>query len=1698
MATVSGTAGNDSLAGASEDDSIAGLAGADTLLGAAGNDTLDGGAGTDQLRGGTGDDTYVLDVAADAVVELANEGVDTVRLGFTAAVSYTIGVNVENAVVTSAAAINVTGNALANRMYGAGGNNSMAGGAGNDTLWAGAGGNDTLDGGSNPTGTPADQDVAYIDGSLSGYRVTRAGTTFTDLVFTRMSDGATQTLRNIEWVDFVTWSAGEAVVSQHVRVADLLLSMPSAGNDTLAGADGNDSLDGLAGNDLISGGAGFDTLQGGAGNDTLVGGADADILDGVLGNDTYRFDRSGGQDLIDQNDTVSSSIDTLEITDDTTRAELSVSRGFYAFDDLVVTIRRGDSVGQVVVADFFRDDAINNAGAIDQLRLTLGTSVATDDVLLTKAQLAALALIGDDGSNTLLGYAATADNMSGAGGDDWLMGAAGNDTLSGGAGSDFMYGGVGHDSLKGDEGADFISGADGNDTFWGGAGDDTLTGGAGSDIYMFELGGGHDLISDTWVIPPDPRNTPYYYDGVGDIPRSKDVDELRFAAGIARSDVIWQRVNNDLVVSLVGRSENVSIVNFFVSAIVPIETFRFADGSTMSAATIKAKVTQGTPGDDNITGYQASDSLSGFAGNDTISGAAGNDTISGGAGDDVLKGGTGNDLYRVAAGDGYDVIDDESGTDKIVLGTGFVSAQLLSYHRVNGTGLLVEYDGNPLLAIANHFAGRAVEVLQIGGTVIDLANVQPAGDLLFGTPSDDNIVGTYASDSIAGLGGADNLVASGGIDTLDGGAGNDTLRLNDAAVVVMSAGTDTVHARDSTDANYIVGSNATGTTTIRLSWTTYPPARANQTFELQDGVTIASHRWIVTGGTSILELGLSTGGWLRIDPSSEFFARDDFLVMRGGEAPVSLASILGSEVITGTASDDQLFALAGSTLEGGAGADQLNGGAGDDSLSGGADPDDIRGGDGSDTLDGGSGADFMAGGIGADVYVLRAGHGADQIYEYAGQGVDSIRFEGVNADDATFSISSDGGYFLEVRTAGGDVANVYLGPSGVGNLQVEKFVFDDVTLSVADVRDRTPMGGNGPDTLIGTDANELLDGRGGDDLMSGNWGNDTLVASGGSDTLIGGYGNDEFRIVAAGASVHFGDEPYQESGTDTLAIGSASIVSASWSAGLLTLTLDSGAAVTGTATQFGLIEGVRRDGEEARPLNSLFASDTVVGGDGNDTLAFVVSAGGELHGGAGDDRLQGGAQADLLDGGSGDNTLTGYDGVDVYRFGAESTGHSVVDDGSPDGNVLEFVDGVSIHAVSGDSDGLHLQLSNGGAVDLYGAEWTYREEAGELHALSELAPSRVINGTVGNDNLVASGFARFEIHAGQGNDTVGGQAFDDTLDGGAGIDRLSGGGGTNVYIFNAGWGQDTVYDNGKGVISFGDGISVSQIHFERSGYDLVISRSASADAIQVAEQFISGSIASFQFADGTVLSAADVLNIVLAPSDGPDQLTGTGANDLIDGLAGSDSIMGEDGDDTLVGGEGDDTLRGGLGSDSLLGGEGRDYIYGSDYYVPVPEHNFLDGGAGDDYIWTYGANDVVSDGSGQDIIWVDRAPYFSTGDLTIHLVSDGDWDRIYADNTVPTIDTIAFDDVTFDKLWFVRSGNSLVVRTLGTWDGVAIEDWFSSFSARVDVFHAGGRALYQSDVNALISAMEGIDPDTVTSTSTLGIAAYVDSLWITV
>ena len=111
---ATGNALSNTLTGNDAANTLAGGSGDDTLKGKGGVDRLDGGSGADRMEGGSETDVYYVDNGADQVAERAGEGTDLVY----SSITFALPDYVENPALTGTAAIDATGNALANVIIG--------------------------------------------------------------------------------------------------------------------------------------------------------------------------------------------------------------------------------------------------------------------------------------------------------------------------------------------------------------------------------------------------------------------------------------------------------------------------------------------------------------------------------------------------------------------------------------------------------------------------------------------------------------------------------------------------------------------------------------------------------------------------------------------------------------------------------------------------------------------------------------------------------------------------------------------------------------------------------------------------------------------------------------------------------------------------------------------------------------------------------------------------------------------------------------------------------------------------------------------------------------------------------------------------------------------------------------------------------------------------------------------------------------------------------------------------------------------------------------------------------------------------------------------------------------------------------------------------------------------------------------------
>jgi len=425
------------------------LTGTDNLNGTGNdlNNTLTGNAGHNVLTGGLGDDTFVVDNALDAVIEIAGQGTDLVQ----SSISYTLGDHVEHLTLTGTAALNGTGNSLNNTLTGNAGNNLLDGGLGADALTGGLG-----------------DDTFVVDNALDTViEITGQGT---DLV----QSSVTYTLP--------------------AHVENLTLT----GTDNLNGT-GNDL------NNTLTGNAGHNLLTGGAGNDTLDGGLGADTLTGGLGDDTFVVDNAldavteiagQGTDLVQSsvtytlNTTAAAGVEHLTLTG---------TANLTAIGNAGANTLTGNDGHNLLNGGLGADRLIGGLGndiyVVDNTGDTVteidgqGTDLVQSSVTYTlPAHVENLTLTGTD-------------NLNGTGNDgaNTLTGNNGNNTLNGGAGNDTLNGGAGGDRLDGGTGIDRLNGGLGDDTF---VVDNVL------DAAVEIAGQGTDLVlsSVTYTLPANVEN----------------------------------------------------------------------------------------------------------------------------------------------------------------------------------------------------------------------------------------------------------------------------------------------------------------------------------------------------------------------------------------------------------------------------------------------------------------------------------------------------------------------------------------------------------------------------------------------------------------------------------------------------------------------------------------------------------------------------------------------------------------------------------------------------------------------------------------------------------------------------------------------------------------------------------------------------------------------------------------------------------------------------------------------------------------------------------------------------------------------------------------------------------------------------------------------------------------------------------------
>lgn len=392
----------------------------------------------------------------------------------------------------------------------------------------------------------------------------------------------------------------------------LSITIATGYDDIIIGNELNNRIDGLSGNDYI---------EGRGGDDTIIGGLGKDIMKGGAGSDVYYVDNEGDvivEELNEDGSIENSIYSTVsyELPDNVRwlylEGEADIN-GRGNKQDNTIMGNNGNNIldgnaGNNILMGGYGDDTyiINESNKTDTPIESEGkgtdTIISSIDYKMENYEIENLILVGDAKNGNGNSYN---NYIKGNEHDNILKGLNGNDTLEGVTGKDTLIGGFGDDTyiindtnaiiqedtnsgtdtiissinytitenvenmmLSGNDNItatgnllnNIIIGNDGNNTLWGGLGNDTLNGGKGGDTYIFNLGDGEDIINE---------NDPY----------SNSVDVLKFGAGIAKDKVKFEKIGYDLIITIEGTNDKITIKNSNLAFGSRIERFEFADGS---------------------------------------------------------------------------------------------------------------------------------------------------------------------------------------------------------------------------------------------------------------------------------------------------------------------------------------------------------------------------------------------------------------------------------------------------------------------------------------------------------------------------------------------------------------------------------------------------------------------------------------------------------------------------------------------------------------------------------------------------------------------------------------------------------------------------------------------------------------------------------------------------------------------------------------------------------------------------------------------------------------------------------------------------------------------------------------------------------------------------------------------------------------
>ena len=547
--------------------------------------------------------------------------------------------------------------------------------------------------------------------------------------------------------------------------------------------------------------------------------------------------------------------------------------------------------------------------------------------------------------------------------------------------------------------------------------------------------------------------------------------------------------------------------------------------------------------------------------------------------------------------------------------------------------------------------------------------------------------------------------------------------------------------------------------------------------------------------------------------------------------------------------------------------------------------------------------------------------------------------------------------------------------------------------------DKTQVYGlSGNDTLISNGKSEVL--------LIGGSGDDSLIMLGGNGTLSGGKGSDIF--VYNGGNDIITDYAKQDKisiSGENLSIESYSIdddknlVLSFADGGNLTIIGGAGKAINfvekkKTTTSFyetvGAFDGKKKSVVLSGAENTFSAAKysklvTIDASNVNDYM--------DITGNSKANSIIASGFGGTLNGGKGKDTLIGREYMeDVFVY--ENKGGKDVIENYGSGDKISLGSGVSFKDSKFKKDNAIIKFKSGSItvnnakdVEVTLTSSTENETIYSNGVFIDQVNSvaKVYGSYKGSIDLNAYDYYVITADATEAKKKISllGNGDNNILFGGKGKDTLTGGEGVDIFVYNAGDGDDvitnyaevdtisikgdtlskaaakngdlifTLASRNKITIKGGDGKVITYVDdsgehtypeetfkFNAKGTAVTLTADYAKDEFDVADYEYKNSVV-------TIDASATDQDISITANKKNNSVVGGAGNDSIYGGKGNDNLLGGKGADVLLGEDGADTLEGGAGNDTLTGGKGADvFVYTK--------------GDGNDKITDYDDDDMIS------------------------------------------------------------------------------------------------------------------------------------------